>query len=244
MRVDASTSPERPAKEAGRDPRKRPRRSIYYLRQAINSLLYIFLVLLLLLLALIWTVVITFTVVPIILWRRGYRKVPEYYTAPFELQRDLFHSFRFALRKGKSEWDFEKGKPQPVALLERGFKSQLGNLTTQPDSTLLLKLPPELRLKIYEQVILGESTLFRVIIHRRKGPGERRPRCTFRGIPTGDHVSEIPYMDCNCFNLRQYGRGPQKCEASWPGYPRRGLLALPLTCRQLYMESINLLYSQ
>ena len=191
-----------------------------------------------------WTVVITFSVVPIILWRRGYRKVPEYYTAPFELQRDLFRSFRFALRKGKSEWDFEKGKPQPIALLQRGFKSHLGNTTTQPNSILLLKLPAELRLKIYEEVILGENTHFRITVHRKKKPGEKRPTCIFHGIPAGGYVSEVPCMDCNCFNLRQYGRGPHKCESGLPKYSGKGLLALPLTCRQLYMETINLLYSQ
>ena len=221
----------------------RPRRSSYLIRQAINSLLYGFLVLLLLFLAIIWTIVITFSIVPVILWKRGYRKVPEYYSAPFELQSDLFRSYRSALRKGRSEWDYEKGRPPPIAMYPRGFKSQEGKALVQPDSMLILKLPPEIRHQIYKEIILEDSTHVRVSVHRRRRPDEKWPKCIIHGRLSTDPVGSIPAINCNCFDLREHGHRPLQCRVPSTGHPERGILALSLTCRQMYTETIDLLYS-
>lgn len=231
---------------------KRPSRSAYWLSQALKSLLYICLVLFVFLLAVTWTVFITLTVAPIILWKRGYRKVLEYYSAPFELQRELFRSYRDALKNGTSEWDFEKGKPQPIALQPRGFKSYEGKTLFQSSSSLFLKLPAELRLQIYQEAITGESSHVIVSVHRRIRPGGKRSRCTIHGHFSNRDFGPTPAINCKCFDLHHnglrtfhhYGDRPLPCDVDSARSPGQGILALSKTCRQVYMETIDLLYSK
>ena len=232
---------------------RRPSRARYYFGQLLKSILYVCLVLFVFLLAVVWTIFISFTVAPIICWKRGYRKVLEYYSAPFELQGELFRSYRDALRIGTSEWDFEKGKPQPIALQPRGFKSVNENVNAQAksNSNSLLLLPPEIRLQIYRDAILGDSTHVRVAVHRRMKPGENRSRCIIHGHLSERDFSESPAINCKCFDLHQNGFGtlhhyrdrPLPCDVDAGGHSSRGILALSKTCRQMYMETIDLLYS-
>ncbi len=222
---------------------KRPSRSIYIFHQALKTLLYVFLVILVFVLAITWTLVITFSIVPIILWKRGYHKVLEYYCAPFELQRDLFRSYRGALKTGKAEWDFEKGRPEPIALLERGFKSHEERIPA-PQKSLFLSLPAELRLKIYKELVIGNGSLYCVSVHRSKRPGDKRSTCLIQGHICSQDLQRAPTIDCNCFDLRHHDscRRLQREVASV--VQGVGLSGLSRTCKQTYLESIDLLYSQ
>ena len=222
---------------------KHPHRSVYVLRQLFNSFIYVCLVVLVLLLAATWTIVITFSVVPIIVWKRGYRKVFEYYSAPFELQRDLFRSYRDALWKGSVEWDFEKGKPQPVALQQRGFISHQENLPVQRKPSSFLRFPAELRLKIYKEIIIGDGTHISISVHRRKKGGEKRAPRIIHARRTSEEFNLAPRTHCNCFEIYQRDSCQQlQSEVHWQD-SCLGLLALSRTCRQVYMETIELLYS-
>ena len=231
---------------------RRPSRAGYYFSQLLKTLLYVCLVLIVFFLAVAWTIFITFTVAPIICWKRGYRKLLEYYSAPFELQGELFHSYRDALRVGTSEWDFEKGKPQPIALQPRGFKSVYPNVDAKSKSNSLLELPPEIRLQIYRYAILGDSTHVQITVHRRVRPGENRSSCIIHGHLSKRDLDESPLIGCKCFDLHQDGprtphryRGPPlPCDVDAGKQPSRGILAISKTCRQMYMETIDLLYSK
>lgn len=221
----------------------RTKRSAYVFRQTVRSFLYISYALLLLFLAIVWTVLITFSILPIICVRRGYRKVPEYYTPVFKVQRDIYRAYRAAVHRDWLERDFEMGKPQPIGLQQRGFKSHEGKMLVQQDSTPLLSLPAELRLQIYREVITGDSNCVRIATHRKTRPRGKRSIYKTRGQPSWEDPSQIPPYDCGCFYLQPCPYWTPQCHHASPRHLGRGLLALSKTCRQMYMETIDLLYS-
>lgn len=92
--------------------------------------------------------------------------------------------------------------------------------TEMGESATLLRLPPELRQKIYK------TAMFERRIHLRYE--------IFLGAIRG-RVCEVCVSD-----------DPSSCgRACWrPNRNRQGLLSLPLTCHQLYNDTISLLYSE
>ncbi len=194
----------------------------------------------------IYVVLITFTMLPltIISSSRKWSNLSNWYLAPKDMQSNIYEYYRKNSKKLSLEWDIEKAKPLPLARLRRGFVSQELITSPQPRSCLITRLPAELRLQIYKEIILGNSTHVHITVHRAYKPGKRRPMSRMHGQFCNFCITRIPVNDCLCFDAVSYGPAIPRCRAPYPENSGRGILALSKTCRQIYTETIVLLYSQ
>ena len=144
-------------------------------------------------------------------------------------------------RRRARVWDFEMGKPRAIALQKRRRLSVSEATKSQPASHLLTKLSPEIRLNIYSQLIQGESEWLNVIegeadpIKNNKRKRSFKPRaypCILTSIDALDEIKGDVIR-----SLHRSIRTPSK-ENQLPS-----VLALLCTCRQIYIEGIDLLYS-
>ena len=138
-------------------------------------------------------------------------------------------------------FDFEMGKPRAIALQKRRRLSVSEQSKCQPTSQLLSKLPPEIRLHIYKHVFVGKSAWFNVM------EGEVDPAKMKLGKPNFK-TSAYPcvVIDSDITEgtregtIRSLHRIPMIC----PNLKYlSNALALLRTCRQVYCEGIDLLYS-
>ena len=226
---------------------KRPGRAKYLLKRILNTFIYLAIVLFLLFLTMLWTFIITFTVAPIVAWARGADKMFEYYTAPFELQRDVYRSYRATLKQSKKEYDFEKSIPKPMALQKRTFDSVHSDIPMQKLSPLILSLPPEIRRQIYEEVFTADNYDVRIFVYRSRKPDRSKDSWIIHGYRGYSSSSSyrVPTVTCNCYDIREVCHAPHHYWHIDTAFnQRRGLLSLPLTCKQLYTETIGVLYSK
>ncbi|BCS24166.1 uncharacterized protein APUU_40610S [Aspergillus puulaauensis] len=93
----------------------------------------------------------------------------------------------------------------------------------QLQSSLLATLSPELRVMIWEQVLGG----IRIHIIQR---ADRR-------------MGHVVCPASGACDICRGGLPPSSCKESPPHIPSSSLLALPLACKQIYSESIHLLYT-
>ena len=151
--------------------------------------------------------------------------------------------YRSAFQRQQAVWDYELGKPSP---LPQKRKRRLTNgqteLVSQSPSPLLAKLPAELRLHIYEYVIAGDCIHFHVAVHRTKKPKDKRTSSRIHGHPCSQPVSSTPTNECTCYGFGYYGQSRPHGQLTLPENQGRGRLALSKTCKQIYKETINLLY--
>ena len=138
-------------------------------------------------------------------------------------------------------WDFEMGKPRAIALQKRRRLSVSEEAKSQSTSQLLSKLSPEIRLNIYSLLIQGESEWLNVIegeadpiknIKRKRSFKPRAYPCVLTSIDALDEIKEDAVRPLNRF-IRIAAK-----ENQLPS-----VLALLCTCRQIYAEGIDLLYS-
>ncbi|KAL4998840.1 hypothetical protein BDV10DRAFT_166406 [Aspergillus recurvatus] len=109
------------------------------------------------------------------------------------------------------------------------------NWDIQLQSSLLSELSPELRVTIWELVLGGMR------IHIIQRPDRRMGHVVCPGAVTGTEACDIcrgglPPSSSSCCSGREGSRSPQ-------GLMQSNLLALPTACKQLYTESIHLLYT-
>ncbi|KAL6229933.1 hypothetical protein BDW75DRAFT_245296 [Aspergillus navahoensis] len=109
------------------------------------------------------------------------------------------------------------------------------NWDIQLQSSLLSKLSPELRMMIWELVLGG------VRIHIIQRSNRRMGHVVCPSAVTGTEVCDIcrgglPPSSSSCCSSTERSRSPQVLM-------RSNLLALPMACKQLYGESIHLLYT-
>lgn len=226
---------------------KSPTRMSFIMRQGLELFVFSCFSLCLAILFLIYVVLITFTILPLTVISRKWSNLPSWYLAPKEVQCHIYAYYRKNSKRLASEWDIEKAKPLPLARLRRGFVSQELITSSHPGSGLIARLPAELRLQIYREVIQGNSSHVHITVHRTQKPGNRRPMSRMHGHFCKFHITKIPVNDCICFDAGVPGldgRAIPRCQAPYLKDSGRGILALSRTCRKIYMETIDLLYSQ
>jgi len=225
---------------------KSPTRTSFVIRHGIQIILLACLTLCLAVSFFIYIVLITFTILPLTFISRRWSNLYHWYTAPIEVQRHIFDYYRDNSKRLASEWDIEKARPIPLARLPRGFDSQELLTSSLPGPSGITRLPIELRLQIYREVILGNSTHVHITVHRARKPGKRRLMSRMHGQFCMFDVRQNPVNDCNCFIISSYGYGRAlpRCQAPFSEHAGRGILALSRTCKQIYGETIPLLYSQ
>ena len=138
-------------------------------------------------------------------------------------------------------WDFEMGKPRAIPLQKRRRLSVSDQSRCQPTSQLLSKLPPEIRLHIYKHVFVGRIAWFNVM------EGEVDPAKMKLGKPNFK-TSAYPCLFAEGdisegtkeAAIRSLHRIPMICKDL---KHLSNAIALLRTCRQVYLEGINFLYS-
>ena len=158
---------------------------------------------------------------------------------------------------------FEREKPRPIPLQLRRRLSQAPHCPeTQLKALFFSKLPFEIRLQIYREVIIGDGKHVHVVVHSPKKDGVSYPRASSNAMRAGrirgyrcDHAfdssisttlawhlvdateAEIVYAGYNVI-----GRG--HFSISFPKNRGWGPVTLVKCCKQMYLEAIDLLYSQ
>ena len=153
--------------------------------------------------------------------------------------------YRSCFQRQQAEWDYELGKPPPVPQrrkrrLSRGHE----NRKVQSSSLLLSTLPAELRLQIYGHVIAGDCMHLHIAVHRIRGPKDKRISSRIHGHPCSQPISFNPTNECTCYGFGHYGQSRPHAVLTLPEHRGRGRLALSKTCKQVYMETIELLYRE
>ena len=134
------------------------------------------------------------------------------------------------------------------APLPRTRKRRLsdGRKASQVNSSFLKKLPPEIRRMIYKEVVIGGSEHRHIIeLLSRTSDGKRRKNQLW-GAP----CFKQPNSKCSIENII-LGNGGDTCQAddviidnfAKPKDGFYGALGLAKTCRQIYLEVIDIFYS-
>ena len=152
-------------------------------------------------------------------------------------------NYRSVFQRQQAAWDYEMGKPPPLPQ-KRKRRLSLGQteLVSQSSTPFLTKLPAELRLHIYGHVIAGDCIHLHVAVHRTKKPKDKRTSSRIHGHPCSQPISSTPTNECTCYGFGYYGQSRPHGQLTLPENQGRGRLALSKTCKQIYMETINLLY--
>ena len=164
---------------------------------------------------------------------------------------------------------FEREKPRPLSLRLRRRLSQAPYCAeSQLRASFFTKLPFEIRLQIYKEVIIGDGEHVHIVVHSpvRKGDGRINTRARANAMRTGkirgyrcDHAFAksltnplTHFRDWNCVD-------PAEAEVLYAGYnmlthahfsinfPQSrgwGPVTLVQCCKQTYLEAIDLLYSE
>ncbi|KAL4979648.1 hypothetical protein BDW66DRAFT_94630 [Aspergillus desertorum] len=117
------------------------------------------------------------------------------------------------------------------------------NWVTQLQSTLLSKLSPELRVMIWELVLGGMR------IHIIQRPDRRMGHVVCPAAVTGIETCDIcrgglPPSSSSCCSSSSSSRSSSREGSRSPHLQMQSnLLALPMACKQLYAESVHLLYT-
>ena len=157
-----------------------------------------------------------------------------------------FNAFIRTKRRGKV-WDYEMGKPRAVPQNRRRLSHDLQNKATkvQADSQFLSKLPPEVRLQIYREVFVGGSSHLHIMTRRTKESRTGPPDIKVRGYLCNRKHSEEKFAACGCMvGAHAHHDPPHASEVQLPMQYGNGRIAILQTCRKVYAEAIDLMYSK
>ena len=136
-------------------------------------------------------------------------------------------------------------EPTPLPS-KRERRLSVGMAIPQLQSSLLRKLPLEVRQMIYEEFILNNSEHRHIIECYHYGVNTAKPKTVLWGVGGNDRLQSWKSlagrhpMDLRfCYS----GREPQMLSQALPKDSGGGL-TLAMTCRQVYVETMNLYYSE
>lgn len=180
-------------------------------------------------------------------WRRGRQVFLYIYVVSVMLPGKFlwFNFFQLNRRRGRV-WDFEMGKPRPIPLQDRRRVSVSDHTLIQTSSPLFSKLPAEIRMRIYREVLVGDADWFNIIEGSTSKPfkdPKKKPKRDFKAVAYPctwrEYVLDEPGLEEE--GIRSLHRVPhiRRDVTRKSGGP-----ALLRTCRLIYKESIDLLYTQ
>ena len=225
---------------------KAPSKLGFLLHQIAGWHVYVLLTLVVLILSLLYVICMCFIVFPIAALTCKFRELPSFFSAPVRLQAELFRKYRHKFNYRNAEWDLEKSKPKPIPRLRRRTLSIHSGVVQQTSSPLFSKLPAEIRLYIYGLAIARDRKHLHITVHRSQDPKSNKSTSKIRGVPCQESPC-LPTKDCKCFNIKHHCRSMPFCTIPIMGgleFRGRGDLALLKTCRQVYMETVDMLYSK
>ncbi|MCJ1452811.1 hypothetical protein MMC28_003156 [Mycoblastus sanguinarius] len=215
--------------------KKAPKRINYWFWHIIQHLVFW----LLLLPLLIWMILVLLVVVPSTrIWRcfGGEDKFDSWFDGLMDPPGEIFSTIHEFCEKEEEVWDLEMGRPPALPTQRKRDLSPTPFSERASPCIFLTKLPPELRLQIYEYVLVGESKHIHIAVQRTQRPGKKRPQSRIHGFT-------CDYGHCWVPSQGSLRRTRRCCEPTLPADCGRGRLALAKTCRQIYDEVIGLLYS-
>ena len=216
--------------------KKAPKRINYWFWHIIQHLVFW----LLLLPLLIWMILVLLVVVPSTrIWRcfGGEDKFDSWFDGLMDPPGEIFSTIHEFCEKEEEVWDLEMGRPPALPTQRKRDLSPTPFSERASPCIFLTKLPPELRLQIYEYVLVGESKHIHIAVQRTQRPGKKRPQSRIHGFT-------CDYGHCWVPSQGSLRRTRRCCEPTLPADCGRGRLALAKTCRQIYDEVIGLLYSK
>lgn len=173
--------------------------------------------------------------------------------------------YHIRCQRQAQETAFEREKPRPLPLQLRRRLSQVPYCAeSQLRAMFFTKLPYEIRLQIYKEVIVGDGEHIHVVVHSpmripdglldahaaanamRAGKirGYRCDHAFDKGVPTAPawHLvdaaeAEVVYAGYNVITRMHFS-------ISFPKNRGWGPVTLVKCCKQIYLEAINLLYSK
>ncbi len=173
--------------------------------------------------------------------------------------------YHLSCKRQAQEIAYEKEKPRPLPLQLRRRLSQAPCCAeTQLKASFFTKLPFEIRLQIYKEVIVGDGKHVHVVVHSpmRNPDGVTDPRANANAMRAGkirgyrcDHPFDKSVSTAPAWHLVDAA----EAEVVYAGYnviarthfsisfPKNrgwGPVTLVRCCKQIYLETINLLYSK
>ena len=202
---------------------------------------------------------------PLLFSSPGRQRFKMIYTNAGVLPWKMLWFYHLRCKRQAQEMAFEKEKPRPLPLqLRRRLSGAPYCAESQLRASFLTKLPFEIRLQIYKEVIAGEGNHVHVVVHSpSKNPdGEFHTWANGYAMRAGkirgyhcDHAFDKSISTSPAWHIVD----AEEAEVVYAGYdiiPRThfsitfpknrgwGPLALVQSCRQIYLEAIDLLYSK
>ena len=155
-------------------------------------------------------------------------------------------------RKYKSRIAFHRREPRPPPKARRRSVSE-GKVVDQRASMFMTKLPPEIRLMIYKEAIIGDEVYWHITECRNPQTGKRLSvakknslwafKSNVQRMKRASVASQICYFLEGHRGLTPHEVDPNLLRCGLSAIPTHGI-AITRTCRQIYLESTSVLYSQ
>ena len=161
-------------------------------------------------------------------------------------------------RNQKSVRAFRGREPRPASRRSKAQEVSEGRVVEQGTSMLLTKLPVEIRLCIYEMVILDGSTHWHITEYRN-APGDHFPSKQARNSLWSFRSNTARMLHASVASQiflhsethhyltpHEVDRELLRCSDYFPqqNEPQQNGLGIIRTCRQIYLETIPILYGQ
>ena len=157
-----------------------------------------------------------------------------------------FNAWVGTKRRGKV-WDYEMGKPRaiPPDRHRLSLDGQRNATRQEPDSRSLFKLPPEVRLQIYKEVFVGGTEHVHITTRRMKLSRTSPPEILVRGYLCNRKHTQEKFATCQCaIGAHAHHFPPHESEVKLPPKFGNGRIGLLQSCKQIYAETIDLMYSE
>ena len=157
-----------------------------------------------------------------------------------------FNALLRTKRRGKV-WDYEMGKPRAIPPNRRPLShyQHMKAAKTQGGSSFLSKLPTEVRMQIYRELFVGDSSHLHILTRRAKVSRTSPPEIKVRGYLCNRSHSQERFASCGCMvGAHAHHDPPTSSETELSNDFGNGRIAVLQTCRKVYTEAIDLMYSK
>ena len=157
-----------------------------------------------------------------------------------------FNALLRTKRRGRV-WDYEMGRPRAIPPNRRPLShhQHMTAAKAQEGSRFLSRLPPEIRMQIYRELFVGDSSHLHVLTRRAKVSRTSPPEIQVRGYLCNRSHSEERFASCGCMvGAHAHHDPPISSETELPTLIGNGRIAILQSCRKIYAEAIDLMYSK
>ena len=243
-------------------PAKACHRDLSWIRQICCGLGYVLIVLTILVCGPLVYILLPISLCPLLCSSAGRQRFKLIYKIAAVLPFKILWFYHLHCKRQAQEKAFEREKPRPLPLQLRRRLSQAPYCAESQRASFFTKLPFEIRLQIYKEVIVGHAKHVHVVVHSlEKNSGsvlDAHVNAMRAGRIRGyhcDHAFDRVISNASAWHLVD----PAEAEVIYAGYnviaqthfsidfPKdrgRGPVTLVKCCKQMYLEAVDLLYSK